>query len=157
MVISMVSKYFKMNSNLMRGLGIGVFSLVVWFFIMPWQIGGEEEMVYPRFVVIWIGISGLLLVAKGWRERAELTSDDTQNGKVLIQVGIVIILLISYVLLIQCLGFLASSFLFYVTTTLFLGARNWRTVLLAPGMMLLCVYILLEKILNCPLPKGYLL
>jgi len=148
-----------MNSDQKVGLVLLIFCLTMWFFIVPTQIKGVRESVYPKFIIIWIGVGSFLLVLQGWKKDASkrilyrLQKQNKKNKKGIVRVIVIAILFSIYIFMIDFLGFFISSFLFLVITMLIIGVRDWRKLILMPAIMLLLVF-LMGKLLIFLLPKG---
>jgi len=144
----------EMNSNKKLGLVLLIFCLLMWFFIIPTQVMGVREMIYPRFITIWIAISGFLLILQSRKDASKEISHEFQDKKKIARVIVIITTFLIYILIIDFLGFFISSFLFLVMAMLVLGVRDWRILVLMPVMLLLFLYLFIEKLIVFPLPKG---
>lgn len=143
-----------MNRDQKIGLIILIFCIVIWFFVIPAQITGRRESIFPRFTTIWILISSLFLIAQSWKNPPKKISPELLGkGKIIRFIAIVFIFLI-YILIIDFLGFFIPTFLFLVITMSVLGIRDWRLLILIPLVLLLSIHFLIEKLLVFPLPKG---
>jgi putative tricarboxylic transport membrane protein len=66
----------------------------------------------------------------------------------------VTLIVIAYVLLIFRLGYFVSSALFLVFTTLFVGIRNLKMILLTAIVLFPLMYLFFEGFLQANLPRG---
>ena len=143
-----------MNRDQKIGIIILVFCIVIWFFVIPDQVAGRRESIFPRFTTIWILISSFFLIAQNWKNPPKkISSELLSKGTIIRFISIAFIFLI-YILAIDFLGFFIPTFLFLVITMSILGVRDWRVLILIPIVLLLSIHFLIEKLLIFPLPKG---
>lgn len=146
----------KMNSDLKFGVVLLIFCLIFWFLIIPTQVAGAREASYPRFVIIWLGITSILLILKSWKGDLEKNSKGLQNKKGILRVSLIVMISFVYILMLDFLGFFSSSIIFLAVLMLSFQVRDWKVVIGVPLMFLLFVYFLFEKLLVFPLPRGIL-
>lgn len=143
-----------MNSEQKIGLILLIFCIVIWFFIIPSQVAGVRESIFPRFITVWILISSLFLIVQSWKSPPKKISHELPDKGTIIRFISIVFMLLIYVLIIYFLGFFIPSFLFLVIIMLVLGVRDWRLLILVPSILLLSIHLLIEKLLVFPLPKG---
>jgi len=143
-----------MNINQKIGLILLIFCIVIWFFIIPSQVAGVRESIFPRFITVWILISSLFLIVQSWKSSPKKISHELPDKGTIIRFISIVFIFLIYVLIIDFLGFFIPSFLFLVITMLVLGVRDWRLLILIPSILLLSIHFLIEKLLVFPLPKG---
>jgi len=143
-----------MNVDQKFGLALLIFCLVFWFFVIPTQVAGMREAIYPQSIIIWIAISSVLLILKSWKGASKKILHKSQNEKGIVRVIAIATLCLVYILMINFLGFFISSFVFLVILMLSFGIRDWKILITIPIIFLLFLYILFEKLLVFPLPKG---
>lgn len=68
---------------------------------------------------------------------------------VLIVMAIVIVLLVSF----KYLGCLISLGIFFPVFQLYMGERNWKTLVIYDAIALISIYLVFEKLLSSPLAK----
>lgn len=64
------------------------------------------------------------------------------------------LLITGYMLLLQPLGFVVSSYLFLFLSMALLGSRRWGLNLLVSGMSLAAIYVVFHTVFSVVLPKG---
>lgn len=113
---------------------------------------GSAAMAFPRLATLWLAANGVVLILKGGKgvTRTNLFKWPDKKGKV--RVGAVIILGSLYVFTINFLGFFVSSFIFLPILMLIIGVKDWKVLIGLPVVLLLLVYLLIEKLLLFPLP-----
>lgn len=145
---------YQMNTSQKFGLTLLIFCVIMWFFVIPTQVGGMRESTYPRFVTVWIAISSVFLILQSRRGVSKRIFHGLENKKRIARVVVITITFLIYVLMIGFLGFYVSGFLFLVMVMLSLGVRDWKILILMPSTFLLFLYFLIERLLVFPLPKG---
>jgi len=143
-----------MNRDQKIGIVILVFWIVILFFVIPTQVAGRRESIFPRFTSIWILISSFILIVQSWRVVPNKISSEVLDKKTIIRFISIVFIFLICILLIDFLGFFIPTFLFLVITMLVLGIRDWRVLILVPLVLLLSIHFLIEKLLVFPLPKG---
>ncbi len=127
--------------------GPGVFPLMVgavWVILTAWQLvqsfrktgspGGEEK-----------GRGDI-------RSVREFLQRNRGETKALFMIAV----FITYLLMVKWVGFFISNFLFVITSSRLLGAKDWgRPVALSTGINLFC-YFLFEVWLKLSFPRGFL-
>ena len=143
-----------MNRDQKIGIIILVFCIVIWFFVIPAQITGRRESIFPRFTIIWILISSFFLIVQSWKVVPKKISPELLDKKTIIRFISIVFIFLICILIIDFLGFFIPTFLFLVITMSVLGVRDWRLLILIPLVLLLSIHFLIEKLLVFPLPKG---
>lgn len=143
-----------MNRDQRIGIIIIIFCIVIWFFVIPAQITGRRESIFPRFTTIWILISSFFLIVQSRKVVPNKISYELLDKKTIFQFIVIAFILLICILTIDFLGFFIPTFLFLVITMSVLGVRDWRLLILIPLVLLLSIHFLIEKLLVFPLPKG---
>lgn len=143
-----------MNRDQKIGIVILVFWIVILFFVIPAQVAGRRESIFPRFTSIWILISSFILIVQSWKVVPNKISSEVLDKKTLFQFIAIAFIFLICILTIDFLGFFIPTFLFLVITMSVLGVRDWRLLILIPLVLLLSIHFLIEKLLVFPLPKG---
>ena len=146
------------DSDVKLGAVLFLFCLLLWFFLIPAQIKGDEQRLYPRFATFFIALPSLIILFRGIRKGIF-----TPEGKTFLTVlhesrycmGAVG-LMILYAMALSRLGYYSSSFLAVVVFMVYLGERRPLPLVLTPLGFLLVVNVVIERILNYPLPEGIL-
>lgn len=142
-----------MKTDQKLGLGLLIFCLIMWFFIIPNQVAGKAQSLFPRIITIFIGIPSLfLIIIQKDSQRQTVFSLEERKG--IARVIITAIIFFIYILVINFLGFFISSFVASLLFMLYFGTRDWRKIIVIPVMLLLFIYFLIERLLGFPLPSG---
>jgi membrane protein YdbS with pleckstrin-like domain len=139
---------------------VGVFSLVLagvfWFFTRDLsKLGG----IFVNYVLVVLTCLGVLVTIKGFikPERIQLFESAVERNNVFIGTGI----LLCYLIVLPFVGFLPSSFLFFLVMTVYLGDDRFTTRNIVQSAVLSAVvvtlfYLIFKHVLEVPLPKGSL-
>ena len=145
-----------LNSDLI----VGVFSLILaalfWFFTRDLsKLGG----IFVNYVLVILTVLGVMVTAKGFikPERIQLFESAVERNNVLIGTGI----LLCYLIILPYVGFLPSSFLFFLVMTIYLGEEGFTTRNILQSAVLSAVvvtvfFFIFKHLLEVPLPKGSL-
>jgi len=139
---------------------VGFFSLLLaalfWFFTRDLSVLGG---LFVNYVLVILTILGLLVTIKGFvkPERIRLFESVVERNNVLIGTGI----LLGYLIILPFVGFLPSSFLFFLVMTVYLGEDRFTTRNIVQSALLSAVvvtlfYLIFKHVLEVPLPKGSL-
>lgn len=124
---------------------------------MPGQAYGAA--LFPRILCAGLAICGLILVAKGVRNRATQPLLDRDawalTAKGPITLAIVLSGMVLYILVSEWLGFIPSAFLLLTAILLRLRGRWASSLVIAAGTTMV-VHYLFYKVLLVPLPWGVL-
>lgn len=107
------------------------------------------------------GVAACLLVAAGTLLFRALTGRALPLGKRLEgadlrRVSAVATLTFGYVLVVERVGFIATTFLFLSLFGLVLGEGRWVRLALFAIAVPVAVYVVFDRTLNVPLPRGWL-
>jgi membrane protein YdbS with pleckstrin-like domain len=139
---------------------VGVFSLVLagvfWFFTRDLsKLGG----IFVNYVLVVLTCLGVMVTIKGFikPERIQLFESAVERNNVFIGTGI----LLCYLIVLPFVGFLPSSFLFFLVMTVYLGDDHFTTRNIVQSAVLSAVvvtlfYLIFKHVLEVPLPKGSL-
>jgi membrane protein YdbS with pleckstrin-like domain len=139
---------------------VGVFSLVLagvfWFFTRDLsKLGG----IFVNYVLVVLTCLGVMVTIKGFikPERIQLFESAVERNNVFIGTGI----LLCYLIVLPFVGFLPSSFLFFLVMTVYLGDDRFTTRNIVQSAVLSAVvvtlfYLIFKHVLEVPLPKGSL-
>ena len=144
----------KMNRDQKIGIIILIFCIVIWFFVIPAQVAGRRESIFPRFTTIWVLISSFFLIVQSWKIVPKKISPELLGKGTIIRFISIVFIFLIYILIIDFLGFFITTFLYLIITMSVLGVRDWRLLILIPLVLLLSIHFLIEKLLVFPLPKG---
>jgi hypothetical protein len=143
-----------MKRDRIIGIVLVIVCILLWFLIIPFQVASAKEAGYPKFVTLWIGLSSFALILRSLRKTPLGSQTEVQEKPSFPALGAIGGLLLLCVLSIDLLGFFIPSFLFLVISMFVQGVRDWRVHVAVPSTLLLFIYVLIEKLLKFPLPKG---
>ena len=119
--------------------------LLLWFWIIPQQVVGEEQAFYPRLTVILVAIPAALMFLRNKGRRITLAFFRQGPSRCIV-----------FLLCVEKIGFFVSSAVFCPLYMLFFAERNfWRISLTTCGL-LGGIYIIVVQLLKYPLPAGLL-
>jgi hypothetical protein len=117
-------------------------------------VGSSRDAIYPKFITIWIAISSLLLIIRSQKYLTQEISLNWEDKKGILRVVIVASTFVVYTVIIDFFGFLTPTFVFLVILMLIFGVRDWKVLVGISVAVPSVLYILVEKVLNFPLPRG---
>lgn len=142
---------------LLAALGAAVLAGVQGYPKIPGQPVGPA--LFPGLIATGLCIAGMLLVARGWRERARqrwLQWDDwVKSPRHVLALVAVLGSVVFYIAAAEALGFLPAAFLILLVLFLVLRVRPVPAVTVAVVATLL-VHTAFYKLLKVPLPWGLL-
>ena len=132
---------------------------LLWFVIIPQQVSGEEQAMYPRLTIIFLAIPALLMalrttgknISLGALAKAFSNSSDSVFPRILF-------LVVSYVCIMstEYVGFFVTNAVFCMIYMLFFLERGLIRIVLTPLLLLGAIYGIVVSFLNYPLPSGIL-
>lgn len=124
--------------------------LISGFFLLQTRSldGGAE--IFPRAVAILLIIASTANLIRT-RGKGEVRFSAP------VRVLGVILLVIAYAILMNFVGFFATTFLFVIALMLFLNYRKWIVILSVAVGTVVFTYIVFIKIFLIPLPTGFLI
>ena len=142
---------------LLIALGGGVLFAVQGYPKIPGQPVGPA--LFPGLIAVGLCVTGLLLVVRGWRERATqgwLAWDDwVRSPRHVLALAVLLASIVFYIVAAGTLGFLPTAFLILLALCLVLRVRPVTAVTVAVVATLL-VHFAFYKLLKVPLPWGLL-
>lgn len=142
---------------LLIALGGGVLFAVQGYPKIPGQPVGPA--LFPGLIAVGLCVTGLLLVVRGWRQRAVqgwLAWDDwVRSPRHVAALAVLLASIVFYIVAADSLGFLPASFLILLALCLVLRVRP-RTALAVAVVATLVVHFAFYKLLKVPLPWGVL-
>ena len=147
----------KRHTDSIIGIGLLVFSFVMYFFLIPHQIkeisygaGSLSPSIFPKVATGIIGFLSIFLVINN-----AVFKKQTSLGKFGPNALRIILFLIAYVIGIEILGYLAATGIFLFGLMFFLSRENWKRYILIVLVFLAVNYFFFEKVLKLILPRGY--
>lgn len=142
------------NSDLL----VGIFSLVVTVaFYWATRDISRLSAIYVNYVLMILGVLSVLEIIKGLvrPERIAFFESAVERNNILVGLTILVI----YLVLLPVLGFLPSSYLFFLTMTLYLSEERFttRNILISVALTFVVVtvfYLVFRYVLLVPLPEG---
>ena len=130
---------------------------LLWFVIIPQQVSGEEQAMYPRLTIIFLAIPALLRttgknICLGAVAKAFANSSDSVFPRILL-------LVVSYAVCImstEYVGFFVTNAVFCMIYIFFFLERGLIRIVLTPLLLLGVIYGIVVFFLNYPLPSGIL-
>ena len=143
-----------MNADRKLGIGLIIFCIVMWFYSIPYQIAGDAPKFFPRLIIFFILIPAILLVVARKQPLSEKGTLRFKDRKDIFKALFTAVFFLVYIALIDVLGYFFSSFLAIMGFLYFFGERSWKGIFLIPAGILFFIYVVIEKMLSFPLPKG---
>jgi putative tricarboxylic transport membrane protein len=140
------------------GIAIMIFGLVVVVHVQSYPSMGNNmpgPSLFPTIIGILLMIAGGVQIPKGITSRAPLVArlpNFTLKG--ICNIVAVVLGVVFYIYASDTLGFLLTSFCVMFVLMLLLKGKPLPSALVAAGATL-CVYILFNKMLLVPLPRGF--
>ena len=138
------------------GVMIG-FCLLNYFYLIPTQVVAEgSSLVYPALINTMLLCFSLAYLAEAFRslrrEKKEAVAADTNNRIYWRPVAMLIVIGL-WVLTMEWVGFLFSTFLFLMLSSRIFGSQSWGKTLALSLVMPLVVYLIFWG-LSSVLPEG---
>ena len=143
-----------MNADQKLGIGLIFFCIVTWFYAIPYQIAGDAPKFFPRLIIFFILVPAILLIVTRKQPVSGSQRIRFIDRKDIHKALLTAIFFLAYIGLIDVLGYFSSSFLAIMGFLYFFGERTWKGIILIPSGILFFIYIVIEKMLSFPLPKG---
>ena len=144
-----------MSKDQKLGIALIIFCIILWFYAIPFHISGNTPKFFPRLITVFILIPGILLIVsrKGESNKPSPRFKDLKGvHKALVTAGLFLI----YISLIDIIGYFTITSIAIMSFLFFFGSRSWKGIVLIPAAILFIIYLVIEKILSFPLPKGFI-
>ena len=142
-----------MNADQKLGIGLIIFCIIMWFYCIPFHIVGSTPKFFPRLIIFFILIPGILLIATR-RARAKTSSPPFSARKELHKALLAAAFFLIYIAFIDVIGYFTASFIAIMGFLYFFGERSIKGMILVPAGILFFIYFVIEHMLSFPLPKG---
>ena len=133
---------------------------LLWFVIIPQQISGEDQAMYPRLTIIFLAIPALFMALRttGKNISLEAVAKAFSNPSDSVFPRI-LFLIVSYAVCImstEYVGFFVTNAVFGMIYIFFFLERGLIRIVLTPLLLLGVIYGIVVFFLNYPLPSGIL-
>lgn len=133
--------------------------LLLWFVILPREIPGEAQILYPRLTVIFMAVPAFFMMVRRPRRRPK-AGPGARGGlparEVGWRIGLLVLLMAGCILLTGYVGFFVANFLCAMVYMRFFGERRLTRVVGVPAVLLAAIYVIVVRLLHYPLPAGVL-
>ncbi|MCX5917171.1 MAG: tripartite tricarboxylate transporter TctB family protein [Deltaproteobacteria bacterium] len=111
---------------------------------------------FPLSMSIGIGILAAVLLVGILKGKVEIKDEPICEKGGAWRVVTVVAILLAYIILIEAIGYVPSTFLFFAATVLFLGKGRILKTLLTSAACTFFLYAIFRVWLKSPLPTGFL-
>jgi putative tricarboxylic transport membrane protein len=111
---------------------------------------------FPLSMSIGIGILAAVLLVGILKGKVEIKDEPICEKGGAWRVVTVVVILLAYIILIEEIGYVPSTFLFFAATVLFLGKGRILKTLLTSAACTFFLYAIFRLWLKSPLPTGFL-
>jgi hypothetical protein len=156
----------KLSSDSWLGIGIMIFSVVLYFLLIPSEVVKAEGKAgyslsadfFPRMVAVILGVLGLaqFLQAALPPKRKPLVIRPKLTLKDYVRGGVILLITLGYIYCMVPVGFYVTMGVALFLMLLVLGVRRIAPLLLAPVGTVTGVYMLIEWVLGANIPQGLL-
>lgn len=141
------------------GIGLFVFSVVMYFIIIPNQIaevaygaGSLLPSFFPKVAIGIIGVLSIFLIVQGFASKS-LRQEPLSFGPKALSI---VLFLIGYAAGIEIIGYLLATGLFLFALMFYLSREKWLKYIVIIAVFLAANFLFFEKLLKLVLPRGYL-
>jgi putative tricarboxylic transport membrane protein len=110
----------------------------------------------PLSMSLLIGALAVILLIGILKGRAGIKEGPICEKGGVLRVVTTVALLMGYIFLIEAIGYVPSTFLFFAAMILYLGKSRWAKALLASAAFTFFLYAIFRLWLQSPLPSGFL-
>jgi putative tricarboxylic transport membrane protein len=111
---------------------------------------------FPSLLAYLLLLGSLVLLGQALRQSATTASLWTIAAEGWKRIGLVFLVLISFALVFESLGYLISTFFLMVFLLRAIDPQKWIVVIAVAFSTTLVSYLIFASLLNIPLPKGLL-
>ncbi len=144
------------RKNRIVGIVLFVICLLFWFIIIPKETMGEEEALFPELVTVLLGISSVILIFQRKTDLVDDNSNKKPDREAIFRVVVTVVAFGIYLVLVKFIGFFISSFILLSALMAYFGVKRLRTILLIPFIIVVVIYLIIERFLEFPLPRGWI-
>jgi len=156
----------KKLTEIVYGCVAVLFSLILWFILIPGQVQAKEAVIgevqmFPRVAVIFIGISGLVLVVNRVIEIPDKSQifnskNYSVNLKVLIKQIVFVLATLLFITIIPLLGFIIATVLYVFLMLYYFGSKKLVNNIIISIVFSFATYTLFSRLFKVGLPEGLL-
>lgn len=156
----------KKLTDIVYGCVAVLFSLILWFILIPSQVQAKEAVIgevqmFPRVAVIFIGMSGLVLIINrvmGISDKSQIFNlkNYSVNLKLLIKQIVFILVTLLFIKIIPLLGFVVATVLYVFSMLYYFGSKKLVNNIIISISFSFVSYILFSKLFKVGLPEGLL-
>lgn len=110
---------------------------------------------FPLVTGVVLGVFSILILLEA-RRKAEEAIPFWVPGANIKAISLSFLVILIYALLLERLGFLASTLVFFLLISRFVSGHRWATALFFAGVASLATYSVFKFLLRSPLPSGIL-
>jgi hypothetical protein len=130
-------------------------ALYMGWLAVDFPAGGDA---FPLFVVVSVVVIGVLMIATSCLAPERFAGTISFGlSRDRIKPLIVAVLSVLYVVAIFRIGYYASTLVFFLAVTLFIGVRDLRLIVVTTAILLLSIYAFFSLFLQAQLPRGLLI
>jgi len=111
---------------------------------------------FPFLLACLLIVLSIILLVQALRQSATGPSLRLIGAKGWQRIGTIFLVLVGFALALESAGYLISSFLLMVVLLRVIEPQKWGLVILLAGATALATYLIFARLLNVPLPQGFL-
>jgi len=111
---------------------------------------------FPFLLACLLIVLSIILLVQALRQSATGPSLRQIGAKGWQRIGTIFLVLVGFALALESAGYLISSFLLMVVLLRVIEPQKWGLVILLAGVTALATYLIFARLLNVPLPQGFL-
>jgi putative tricarboxylic transport membrane protein len=117
--------------------------------------------IYPAVVIAgsYVLIVAVLVQSIIRAKKPPVTSGSTEpplTGKGMVRISIYCVAILAYIILIDLLGYIASTIVFGLFSLIFMGNRSRMVVIVLPAAFAVLMFFIFDKFLYVRLPDGFI-
>ncbi|GHU08253.1 hypothetical protein FACS1894158_17390 [Betaproteobacteria bacterium] len=115
--------------------------------------------IYPIFVLagsyFMLVVVLIQSVIKTKKQTAESDGEEPPlTGRNIVRISVYSVAILAYIILIDLLGYIASTVVFGLFSLIFMGNKNKRVLIVLPAVFAVLMYYVFDKFLYVQLPAG---
>jgi putative tricarboxylic transport membrane protein len=137
-------------------LGLAVFILLQARPLGFGSIRAPQTGFFPSLLACLLLIGSLVLLGQALRQSATIATLWTITAEGWKRIGVVFLVLITFAVSLETLGYLISTFLLMAVLLRAIEPQRWNVVIAMALAAALGSYLIFATFLNVPLPRGFL-